>query len=154
MWWFRQRQRSAAKSNSPESSLRVLAVLSPEQQMSIGGIPAEAIVGVIDGGLSPGEPISPNKFRSNRVFVAFMQRIIGTLGRSDPALIAEARRLGDGSIGIIDLRTPEGVMGNVPLEDIVGFFPVQNGELGEYDPNDRHVVFSVNTLGSIASELT
>jgi hypothetical protein len=153
MWWFRQRQRSAAKSGSPESSFRVLAVLSPEQQMSIGGIPAEAIAGVIDGGVNPGEPISPTKFRSNRVFVAFMQRIIGTLGRSDPALIAEARRLGRGSIGIIDLRTPEGVMGNVPLEDIVGFFPVQNGELGEYEPNDRHVVLSVNGLVQLPPSL-
>lgn len=108
--------------------------------MSIGGIPAEAIAGVIDGGVSPGEPISPSKFRSNPAFVAFMQRIIGTLGRNDPDLIAEARRQGDGSIGIIDLRTPEGVMGHVPLEDIVGIFAVQNGELGEYHANDRHVV--------------
>jgi hypothetical protein len=146
MWPFRRKGRAPIGIGDPEFALRVLTVLSPDQQKAIGGIPAEGIAGVIDGPVSPRQPIPPDRFRPNPAFAAFMQHVIGTLGPSDPELKAEARRRGSGSIGIIDLRTPEGVMGRVPLEDIVGIFAIENGEITNYHPNDKHVVFSVNGL--------
>jgi hypothetical protein len=143
MWPFRRKTRVTAPAGIPDGILRVLTVLSPDQQISIGGIPSQAIAGEFQG--DPGSD-SADTFRPNPAFSTFMQSVIDTLGRNDPELQSEARRRISGSIGIIDLRTPEGVAGNVPLEDIVGIFEVRNGELGVYHPNGKHVVFSANGL--------
>jgi hypothetical protein len=121
--------------------------------MAIGGLPSQAIAGVIENEARPGEPLSPDAFRPNPAFVAFMQHVIDTLGRNDTELKAEAQRQGNGSIGIIDLRTPEGVLGRVPLEDIIGIFEVRDGELGAYHVNHQHVTFTVNGLVQLPPQL-
>src|SRR5690242_3770524 len=82
-----------------------------------------------------------------------MQHVIDTVGRTDPDLIAAAKRQVTGSVGVIDLRTPEGVMGRVPMEDIVGLFAVEQGELTTYHPNDKHVLFSAHGLVRLPSAL-
>ena len=89
----------------------MLTVLSPQQQMELGGLPGEAIAGTIDPASEPGEDLLAERFRVNPVFVNFMQHVIGTFGREHPDLQEAARQQGSGSVGVIDLRTPEGPQG-------------------------------------------
>src|SRR5215471_14730430 len=49
--------------------------------------------------------------------------------------------------------TPEGPMGRVPPEDIVGAFAVKGGQLCAYQPNDKHLVFSKNGLVQLPPSL-
>lgn len=145
LWPFRRKEQPPAESGGSDEALQVLAVLSPDETAAIGGLPNEAIAGLVGKGSQRPE-VSAKTFRPNPPFSAFMHHVIDTFGRHDPGLQEAARQQVSGSVSVIDLRTPEGVMGRVPLEDIVGIFEVQNGELGPYHPNDRHVVFSVNGL--------
>ena len=131
----------------------MLTILTPEQTASTGGIPSEAIAGVLEDSRNPDGPLSPDNVRPNPAFAPFMQQVIGEHGPGDPELKAEAQRQGSGSIGIIDLRTPDGVMGREPPEDIVGWFAVENGVLGGYHPNDKHVIFSANGLVQLPPSL-
>jgi len=130
----------------PPGAMQVLTILSPQQQIEIGGIPAEAIAGAIVAPIEPGKPIPVTAFNTNPAFVEFMQHVIRTFGPAQPDLQEAARQQGNGSVGIIDLRTPEGVEGNVPLEDIVGIFAVADGKLGEYHANEKYVVFTRHGL--------
>ena len=109
MWPFRRKRQSPTHIPNLESATKVVNVLTPEEQVSIGGIPKEAIAGVLDG-WKPGQIISPEMFRPNPAFLVFMQQVIESLGPSDLKLRAGARQQGNGSIGIVDHRTPEGIM--------------------------------------------
>lgn len=103
--------------------IQILSVLSPDESKAIGGIPGEAIVGFIGDAVKDpetlnavtGQEFSAEEFRPNPTFTSLMQHVIGTLGPTHPRLIETAREQGHGSVGIIDLRTPEGVMGAVPM---------------------------------------
>ncbi len=119
-----------------------------------GGLPTEAIAGTIGMAAKDpdtlsavtGKPFSISEFRPNPAFSAFMHHVIRTYGPLDRELQEAAKQQGDGFVYIIDLRTPEGPMGTVPPEDIVGAFSVDDGKLGAYEPNDQYVVFSKNGL--------
>jgi hypothetical protein len=146
VWPFRRKSQNVNEPTGRPRGMQVVTVLSPQQQIDVGGIPAEAIAGVIDAPIESGRPIPVTAFKANPTFVAFMQNVIRTLAADQLDLQEAARQQGSGSIGIIDLRTPEGVDGNVPLEDIVGIFAVADGKLGEYYPNDKYVVFTKHGL--------
>src|SRR5262245_24125157 len=152
MWPFRRRKREPIGNPEQGRFMRVLTVLSPEDQIAIGGIPSEAVAGLIGApvndpdDMARREGFSLDEFRLNPAFSAFMQHVIRTFGPDDPELREAARQQGDGSVGVIDLRTPEGPMWRVPVEDIVGIFAVEGGKLGLYHANDKHLVFSVNGL--------
>jgi hypothetical protein len=136
--------------------LRILTRISPEEAFS-SGIPTEAIAGVIGGPCDPEDLAAADKisfadFKPNPAFSAFMSEIIQTLGPEDPELQRAAHEIGTGSVAI-DLRTPEGPMGHVPLEDIVGIFAVKDGVLGDYHPNEQHKLFTSNGLVQLPDSL-
>jgi hypothetical protein len=83
-------------------------------------------------------------FRVNRAFVEFMHDVIRTRGPTDPSLQEAAAEQGNGWVYIIDLRTPEGPQGRVPLEDIIGGFEVRDGGLlsDSYWANEKHRVLT------------
>jgi len=159
MWPFRRRKREPIVNPEQDQFMQILTVLSPEDQITIGGIPDEAIAGLIGmpvnnpGDLARREGFSLGEFRPNPAFSAFMQQVIRTFGPDDLELQEAARQQGDGSVGVIDLRTPEGPMGRVPVEDIIGIFAVEGGKLGSYHANDKHLVFSANGLVQLPPSL-
>jgi hypothetical protein len=146
MWPFRRTKRPNTEAHDAGSALRVLTVLSPQQQAACGGIPNEAIAGWIEGSFEPLKALANGMFRVNPLFVDFMQNVIRTFGPEDEGLQQAVHGQPTGSLGIIDLRTPEGPDGRVPLEDIVGMFAVHDGKLAAYHPNDKHLVFSKHGL--------
>src|SRR5688500_12783063 len=132
MWPFRRTK----PSNPDPPYQRVLSLLTPQEVESLGGLPAEAILGTYDGPSN-----SPEAFRPNQAFIDFLHHVLADAGSRSPELIAAARQQHNGWLYIIDPRTPEGPNGNVGPEDIVGAFVVRDGALiqGSYEPNpDYH----------------
>ena len=129
---------------TPEGMRDYVTLLPPEAIIAHGLAP-EAIVGVLSRPLASGESITPELFARNRVFVDFLHEVIARYAPGQPGLQAEARRLGDGWVYVIDKRTPT-PGGPVPPEDILGAFEVRGGEVvpESYRPSPRHRIFSTN----------
>jgi hypothetical protein len=138
---------------TPEGEKHYVTLLTPEQ-MSSHGLNPEAIVGELSRPLPAGEPITPEVFARNRVFVEFLHAIIARRGPSLPGLIAEARRQGEGWVYLIDQRTgtPDGA---VPPEDIIGVFEVRGGEIvpGSYQACPNHRILSPGGFFQLSEDL-
>src|SRR5689334_6906423 len=104
-----------------------------------GGLPPEAVAGQIKD--IRGD-ISPENFVSNMRFLEFLHSVISAAAPKDPDYLAAARAQGNGWLCIIDLRTPEGLQGNVPFEDMIAAFEVRDGCLvaGSYWGNEEYRV--------------
>jgi hypothetical protein len=142
--------------NAPETSIIVckvrtdegeqdLVTLLPPDLLLARGLAPEAIIGVLTGPLGEDGRITPENFARNRVFVEFLHDVIARHAPLQPGFQAEARRLGNGWIYVIDQRTPT-PQGPVPPEDIFGAFEVRNGEVvpGSYQPSPRHRILSAD----------
>ncbi len=110
---------------TPEGEKDYVTLLTPEQFFS-RGLASEAIVGGLSRPLAAGEPITPEVFARNPVFVEFLHAVIARRGPSLPGLIAEAERQGEGWVYLIDQRTRT-PGGRVPPEDIIGAFEARGG---------------------------
>jgi hypothetical protein len=139
--------------DEPDGVKDYVTLISPDTFFSRGLCP-EAIVGVITRPLASGEPITPDFFARNRVFVEFMHDVIAQHGPLQPDFQAEARRLGDGFVYVIDQRTPD-PGGSVPPHDVVGSFQVTNGKVmaGTYTRNPNHVILSADGFFSLGPNL-
>jgi len=128
------------------SEQRVLSILNPDQVESLGGLPAEAIVGGVSG-----DTLSPQTFRPNATFIDFLHKIIEKDGPDDPGIRAAAREQIDGWVYVIDLRTPDGPQGRVPPDDVIGGFAVRAGKVvrRSYQANPKYVAFTSHGLISL-----
>lgn len=137
--------------DTPEGAKVYLSCLNHEHVLAHGLAP-EAIIGVLP--LRPDEPITPDVFARNRVFVDFMHGVIARRGPQLAGLIAEAQRQGEGWVYVVDqrTRTPQGA---VPPEDIVGAFEVKGGQVvpGAYRPSPNHQILSADGFFQLGSEL-
>lgn len=108
---------------------------------SFQGLPGEAVLGVYAG---PDRSIE--HFRPNRTFIDFLHRVLADWGARCSELAESAREQGEGWQYLIDLRTPEGVNGNVPPDDIIGAFEVRKGVVvpGSYWRNPNYRVLTKN----------
>ena len=87
--------------DTPDGIKDYVTLIPPEIAFS-QGLPPEAIVGVLLRLLGPNEPITPQVFAQNRPFVEFMHSVIARYGPQQPGCQAEAKRLGQGWVCIID----------------------------------------------------
>jgi hypothetical protein len=151
MWPFGRKDPTRTSPDVAAGSFqRVLSILTPEEVKLLGGLPAEAIVGILQG-----EELTVEALRPNRVFVEFMHRVIRVAGPKDPELRAVAAEVGNGWVYIIDLRTPEGPQGRVPPDDIIGAFEVRSGQIvaGSYQPNENYRAFTRSGLVQLPPSL-
>jgi hypothetical protein len=118
------------------------------------GLPKEAIIGILQRPLEPGERITPGIFAHNRFFVDFMHEIIARSGPELTGLIAEARRQGKGWVYIIDQRTRNPRV-NIPPQDVIGAFAVENGQVvpNSYQHNPNHMILSADGFVHLGNEL-
>src|SRR5438874_12642318 len=84
--------------NPEEKSKDYVTCVSTERLSRYAGIPAEGIIGEILRPLGPGERITPGSFAANGVFVDLMQGMIAGRGAQAKDLIAEAKRLDEGTL--------------------------------------------------------
>ena len=125
--------------STPEGDKCYAALISARTAFSSGLI-GEAIVGVVE---RPNEPITPDNFTANSVCHKFLAEVIGRHGPQDPDLQAEAARIGDGQVFVIDQRTPTPDE-TVPPYDIMGAFRIENGKAvaGSYVVSPNHRLLS------------
>lgn len=128
--------------DTPDGPKDYVTVVPPDVGFS-QGLAAEAIVGVLLRPLKPGEAITPEVFARNRVFVDFLHAVIARYGPEQAGCMAEAARLGEGWVYVIDQRTPT-PQGAVPPEDIIGAFEVKNGQVlsSSYRASYKHMILS------------
>jgi rhodanese-related sulfurtransferase len=130
--------------------MNIISLLKPRDVEQMGGIPENAICGKFEG-----EIMEPEYFKANEGFVDMMHAIIGTKGQNIRSLQEAAKKQQTGNVFVIDLRTPEGVMGEVPPEDIIGAFKIQDGKIvkNSYERNNKHKIFTKNGLVELPQEL-
>lgn len=136
-------------------SFQVFTFLAPADIRRLGGIPRDAIIGLVAPGVPPEERgFTPETFQPNPSFVRFMHDVIGRCAHDVPALQAEARRVGEGFVYLIDGRTatPQGA---VPPEDIIGFVRAAQGRVvpHSYQPNANHRIVSDAGLFELPADL-
>lgn len=118
------------------------------------GLTPEAIIGVL---LQPVEQISaiaPEGLAVNRFFVDFLHQVIAKHGPGLSSLTAEAQRLGEGWVYIVDQRTPA-LQGHIPPEDIIGVFAAKAGQIvaDSYRSNPNHRIMTVHGFFRLGAEL-
>jgi len=120
--------------------------LLPESVVADFGLPAPLIVGVIDNPEGIDEPLEEVVSRSlkvnsefKRTLHAFCAEVLSKM----PQLESQAKAQGNGWVYIIDKRTPN-PEGEVPPQDIVGAFEINNGKIVSYQDNKKYEVNSVN----------
>jgi hypothetical protein len=123
--------------------MNVVSFLNPKEVEQLGEIPSKAVCGYFEN-----ESTDPRHFVENKEFVQYMHTIIAEKGFNLPSLKDAAKQRINGYLYIIDLRTPEGIMGNVPPEDIIGAFKVENQQLvnNSYWRNGSHKILTENGL--------
>jgi hypothetical protein len=131
------------RANIPDHGMQDLVTLMPPQPAYARGLAPECIVGHLLKPLDRGGAISHENFAQNKVFVDFLHEVIALYGPAQRGLNAEAERLGDGWVYVIDARTPT-PGGEVPLYDIIGGFRIEGGAvvLGSYVRNPNHLILS------------
>jgi len=130
-----------------------VALLPPKSAFA-SGLRPEAIVGVLLRPLGEGERVTPEVFARNRLFVDFLHAFVARHAPSQPGLKAEAKRVGDGFVYVIDQRTPT-PGGAVPPEDIIGAFAARAGEVvpSSYQANPKHMILSPRGFFRLGGEL-
>lgn len=139
--------------NEADGMKHYVSLLPPEGAFARGLRP-ESIVGVLQRSLNAGERITPEVFARNRLFVDFLHSVVARQAPSQVGLKAEAKRVGDGVVYIIDERTPT-PNDAVPPEDIIGAFVVEGGEVvpDSYTANGRHMILSQGGFFQLNHEL-
>jgi hypothetical protein len=138
---------------APEG-MREYATLLPQEVVSERGLPAHAIVGILTEPAGGEGAAGAKVFTPNPVFVRFMHDVIARHAPLQPALRAEAARVGDGYVYVMDARTA-GPAAGVPREDIFGGFQVAGGALveGSYRVNPRHQLLAARGFFQLGAEL-
>ena len=141
----------------PEGTRDYVTCIDKGRLFTAEGILSEWIIGALLRPLEPGEAITPGNFAANSVFVDLMQGVIARRGPWVSDLIADARRLGDGTLYVLDQRTraPQSPVREVPTEDIFGEFDVKDGQIvhGSYRPNPKHYLFSPDGFFQLGAQL-
>ena len=143
--------------NPEEASKDYVTCLGTDRLFRYAGIPSEGIIGQILRPLGPGERITPGNFAANKVFVDLMQGVIASRGPQTKDLIADAQRLGRGTLYVIDRRTraPEGPVREILEQDIFGEFEVKKGRIvpGSYQPNHKHYILTEDGFFQLGQDL-
>ncbi len=111
---------------------RIVTYLSDDELTRLGGLPPQAVVGILQ---------DDDSLQVNAVFREFLHEVIATAAPLDPDLQQAAAVSGEGRLVYIDSRVPETV-DPVPDEDIIGWFRVRDGRIvdGSYLPNPHHKI--------------
>jgi len=122
------------------------SVLPPEVIFRKGLI-GEAIVGECAERPLEGAAIERSKFAANSIFKEFLHRVIASCSAL-PAIVAEAQRIGRGTVTVIDKRVPN-LNAAIAPADIFGGFTVEGGKVTGYIRNPNHVLLNEHGFFSL-----
>lgn len=129
--------------------------LLPEEVIIDCGLPASLIVGVIENPEGIGEPLEEVVSRSLKVNYEFKKTLHGFCAEvlcKMPQLESQAIAQANGWVYVVDQRTAD-PDGEVPAQDIVGAFEVNDGKIFRYQPNPRYEINSVNGFVNFGSPI-
>jgi hypothetical protein len=123
--------------------MKILSLLTPDEVQKAGGLSSKAICGKFES-----EETEPEFFKENKEFADFMHLVIGNKGGELTSLKEAAKHQKEGYLYILDFRTPQGITGNVPSEDIIGAFKIENEQVvkNSYQRNFAHKIYTKNGL--------
>jgi hypothetical protein len=116
------------------------ATVLPPEVFSKAGARGEAIIGSLPHGEGGADGvITPEGFVPNEEFHRLLQETVAEHAPTFEGCRAAAEQIGNGSVYVIDRRTPT-PEGPVPPEDIIGGFKVADGRVvpGSYFGNPNH----------------
>jgi len=98
---------------------------------------------------------NPEHFKVSEEFKSRFHQLISEHGIELKSLIEAASEQQNGYVYLVDHRTPDGIMGNVPPEDIIGAFQVKDLQLvnGSYQANQNYRFYTVNGKPQLPVEL-
>lgn len=134
--------------------LRNLASIVPPEVVTARGLSEREIVGEVLERPDSGDTLDPEAFVQNPKFVELIHSVVARHGFEQEEGRAEARRIGQGSVAVVDQRTAT-PQGDVPTEDIIGAFDVRDGELvpDGYRPNPNYRLFTSRGFFQIGAAL-
>lgn len=142
------------RTDTEEGPRDYVSLLSLEQVEAQGGLAPEAVVGVLTRRVEPEEAITPAIFARNRAFLDFMHEVVARRAPRLPGVVAQAHRLREGFLPIVDRRTPSPEV-QVPPEDVVGGFEVKGGAViaGSYRRSPDHMILTEEGFFDLGPEL-
>lgn len=126
---------------------RLLSVLAPED-LAQGNLPMQAVVGELRAGA---QDVSEEGFVPNQTFHALLHWVVYKHGPSSPGLQALARGH-TGKVHVVDRRT-RGQGDQVPAQDILGTFTVEQGVLTDYALNPAHRLWTPDGFPDLEDHL-
>ena len=131
----------------------VVSILSPDMVFE-HGLCTEAIMGEVRADPAGRRELTPEAFRQNPAFVAFLWELISNQIFAVEGIRHAAQQQGEGFVYIIDARTPD-PQGEVPPVDVIGGVEVQSGALvaGSYQHNPNHRLLTENGFFRLPDEL-
>ena len=120
-----------------------LSLLNKKQIKKLRGKPSFVTCGQFSDNST-----NPEKFEVNSEFIKFMHETISRKAIDLDSFRQSAKKQQNGWLYIIDFRTPNGIMGDVPPEDIIGAFEVKDGKVVEnsYQRSTEHKIFTKNGI--------
>jgi hypothetical protein len=116
---------------SDSSAVIIATWLKPELVSRIG-LPRESICGFLT---KPNDCVVPDKFIEYAGFFEAIHNICKE--RLDPQLTEFASRTSERRAVLIDQRSPD-VNAEIPTEDIIGTYEIENGLVGEFTANPNY----------------
>lgn len=138
----------------PDGQRHHLVSMLPEGVIyGADAIPKVCWVGSLTGEPGEGADLKADDFIPNADFVALLQRVVAETYPTLPGLVSEAEKQQRGWLYVLDARTPDPA-GDVPQEDIVGAFQVQDGKIDAagYEANPEHALFTGNGFFRLAPD--
>jgi hypothetical protein len=142
------------RTDTAEGPRDYISLLAFEQVEAQGGLAPEAVVGVLTERIDADEALTPASFARNRAFLDFMHEVVARRGPRLPGIVAQAHRIREGQLVIVDRRTPSPEVA-VPPEDVVGSFEVKGGAVipGSYRRSPDHAILTEDGFFDLGPEL-
>lgn len=121
----------------------------PEEIVMSKGMPSEALAGEFIGGK---QDTSPEDFETNPVFVKFLQWSVAKHIRDCPEFVEEAKKRGDGSLLVVDVRALP-VTGEVEDEDLIGVVQVKGGKAEKFSGFARYQPYTTKGFTQLVPSL-
>lgn len=111
-----------------DNTIVVVTWMRPDIVSQIG-LPKDSICGFL---MEPTETVAPEQFIEYRNFVDTIHKICRD--HVDPQLVDFASRISEKSVALVDQRSQD-VNAEIPTEDIIGSYRIENGSVSEFSPN-------------------
>jgi len=112
----------------------LLTILSAEEQPA-GKLNPRAVVGKFEG-LKKGEAPEIKKLKHNKQFLKLFHRVVMKEAMKAEAFIEMAKKMKDGKIPIIDMRTKN--KEEVPEKNLIALLAVKDGKIVDYLMNAKY----------------